>query len=176
MKILTTTDGSKESRAVIPVVRQLASGGKASVMLLSVVQRPAATARAPAGPAEVIPGAQLGSTGALQMNPEAILEPGAARWAESPDQAVTRVEAEAQDALRDLASELKRDGIEVATAVVMSKDVPEAIIDEAKEGGYDLIAMATHGRSGLRAIVQGSVAAAVLKSGVAPVVLVRPKE
>jgi nucleotide-binding universal stress UspA family protein len=35
--------------------------------------------------------------------------------------------------------------------------------------------MATHGRSGLREIVHGSVAAAVLRSGVAPVLLVRPK-
>jgi nucleotide-binding universal stress UspA family protein len=48
------------------------------------------------------------------------------------------------------------------------------IVDFAREVGFDLIVMATHGRSGLSELVQGSIAEAVLKSGVAPVLLVRP--
>jgi hypothetical protein len=40
----------------------------------------------------------------------------------------------------------------------------------------DLVVMATHGRSGISRVVQGSVAGRVLRAGVAPVVLVRPAE
>jgi nucleotide-binding universal stress UspA family protein len=52
--------------------------------------------------------------------------------------------------------------------------VAKAIIDFARENKVDVIAMATHGRGGLNELVQGSVAAAVVRSGVAPVLLIRP--
>ena len=45
----------------------------------------------------------------------------------------------------------------------------------AREEGANLIAMATHGRGAVGQLVQGSVAAEVLRSGVAPVLLVRPQ-
>jgi nucleotide-binding universal stress UspA family protein len=51
--------------------------------------------------------------------------------------------------------------------------VAEAIIRVAEEQRIDVIAMATHGRSGLQRAVYGSVAEQVLRSSSKPVLLVR---
>jgi nucleotide-binding universal stress UspA family protein len=58
----------------------------------------------------------------------------------------------------------------------MAENPAGAIIEYAREHDFDLIAMATHGRGGLTQLVQGSVASAVVKSGVAPVMLIRPSK
>ena len=51
--------------------------------------------------------------------------------------------------------------------------VAEAIVRVAAEEKVDVIAMATHGRSGIRRAVYGSVAEQVLRSSATPVLLVR---
>jgi nucleotide-binding universal stress UspA family protein len=51
--------------------------------------------------------------------------------------------------------------------------VAAAIIDAAQEQRIDLIAMATHGRSGMQRVVYGSVAEQVLRSSSKPILLVR---
>jgi nucleotide-binding universal stress UspA family protein len=51
--------------------------------------------------------------------------------------------------------------------------VADAIIRTADEQQIDVIVMATHGRSGLRRVVYGSVADQVLRSSTKPVLLVR---
>jgi nucleotide-binding universal stress UspA family protein len=48
------------------------------------------------------------------------------------------------------------------------------IIDRARQEHVDLIAMATHGRTGLMRALAGSVCERVIRSGVAPVVVLRP--
>lgn len=55
------------------------------------------------------------------------------------------------------------------------EDAAEALLEFAREQQVDLIAVATHGRSGLARMVMGSVADALLRSQVAPVYLVRPE-
>jgi nucleotide-binding universal stress UspA family protein len=47
------------------------------------------------------------------------------------------------------------------------------IVRFAKEGGYDLIVMGTHGRSGLARVLLGSVAARVVRTAVCPVLTVK---
>jgi nucleotide-binding universal stress UspA family protein len=51
--------------------------------------------------------------------------------------------------------------------------VAAAIIDAAQQERIDLIAMATHGRSGMQRVVYGSVAEQVLRSSSKPILLVR---
>jgi nucleotide-binding universal stress UspA family protein len=51
--------------------------------------------------------------------------------------------------------------------------VAAAIVHTMEDEGIDLIVMATHGRSGLKRVVYGSVAEQVLRSSSAPVLLVR---
>jgi nucleotide-binding universal stress UspA family protein len=57
--------------------------------------------------------------------------------------------------------------------VVREGPVAEAIVRAADEERIDVIAMATHGRSGLQRVVYGSVAEGVLRSSARPVLLVR---
>ena len=62
------------------------------------------------------------------------------------------------------------------TAVLDAADVPNAIVDYAKEHKADYIAMATHGRAGLRRLFLGSVAEVVVRHATVPVVLYPPSE
>jgi len=57
--------------------------------------------------------------------------------------------------------------------LVREGSVAEAIVRAAEEERIDVIAMATHGRSGLQRVVYGSVAEQVLRSSARPVLLVR---
>jgi len=54
------------------------------------------------------------------------------------------------------------------------EDVARSIVEHASELGSDLIVMCTHGRSGLRTWLLGSIAQQVIALGVTPVLLVRP--
>jgi nucleotide-binding universal stress UspA family protein len=62
-------------------------------------------------------------------------------------------------------------GITIETAV--EGGVPaEVILQRARAGGYDLVVMGTHGRTGLRRLLLGSVAEAVIRGAACPVVTV----
>ena len=62
-----------------------------------------------------------------------------------------------------LSSELSEASIKSTGAVVVSKSVAESIGDYAAKEGVDLIAMYTHGRTGLAKLLKGSVTADVKK-------------
>ena len=78
--------------------------------------------------------------------------------------------------LVNLAEELKKRDLRVTTMVRIGQQVAVEIIDFAKEVGADLIAMCTHGRSGITRWVLGSVTLKVLTRAETPVLLVRAKE
>ena len=82
---------------------------------------------------------------------------------------------DALEYLAPLAAELKRRGIRVRTQVRRGEPVEE-IVDCAREVDADLIAMTTHGRSGLGRWLFGSVAEAVLREAEIPVFLMRMTE
>jgi nucleotide-binding universal stress UspA family protein len=52
-------------------------------------------------------------------------------------------------------------------------DVPEAIVEAARRGSYDLVVMATHGRHGLGHMLRGSVTENVIRRAPCPVVTLR---
>jgi nucleotide-binding universal stress UspA family protein len=60
------------------------------------------------------------------------------------------------------------------TVALVADDVDTALADFAKEHHIDLIAMASHGRTGLARVVMGSHAARMLGRRLAPVMVVRP--
>lgn len=64
------------------------------------------------------------------------------------------------------------DGVAIET-LVREGPVAEAIVRAAADEQIDMIAMATHGRSGIQRAVYGSVAEQVLRSSTKPVLLVR---
>lgn len=76
--------------------------------------------------------------------------------------------------LADLATRLQERGFTVQTAVRQGKP-PAAIVAAADELGADLIAMTTHGRGGLRAVLMGSTVEQVLHAATRPLLLARPR-
>jgi nucleotide-binding universal stress UspA family protein len=83
--------------------------------------------------------------------------------------------AEARSYLAPIAAQLAAAGIRVTTEVRRGEPVLE-ILAGAREMGADLIAMTTHGRSGLGRLLFGSVAEAVLRQTEVPVFLMRLTE
>jgi nucleotide-binding universal stress UspA family protein len=80
--------------------------------------------------------------------------------------------AEAERYLDSLAAELRDRGVRVRTVVRRGDPVTE-IATAARELEVDLVAMTTHGRSGLGRLLFGSVAEAVLRSTDLPVLMMR---
>ncbi|MCC7118717.1 MAG: universal stress protein [Anaerolineales bacterium] len=68
---------------------------------------------------------------------------------------------------------LSKNAIHVV-GIVREGSVPDMIVEVAKEIQADLIAMSTHGRSGLQRILMGSVAEQVVSIAPVPVILFRP--
>jgi nucleotide-binding universal stress UspA family protein len=172
--ILATLDGSTESHGILPVLQEVAVAMKATVRLLTVVRPAEATYGQPSVPGIGISEARAVGPGTSDPALPRTGAPGEPRFGESREQAIARVDHVALERLDITARPLRDAGLTVIPAVVMSEDVAASIIAAAREHKVDMIAMATHGRSGIRAIVQGSVAAEVLRSGVAPMLMVRP--
>lgn len=85
------------------------------------------------------------------------------------------LDKEEQAALDYLNDHVKKLGSK-ARARVVRGDAGTAVLDAADEEKADLIAISTHGRSGLRRFLFGSVATKLLEGAKAPVLFLRPKE
>jgi nucleotide-binding universal stress UspA family protein len=83
--------------------------------------------------------------------------------------------ADAEEYLRPVAAQLTGRGVRVRTAVRRGRPVEE-ILAAARETDADLVAMTTHGRSGLGRLLFGSVAEAVLRQSDRPVFLMKLSE
>lgn len=84
---------------------------------------------------------------------------------------------EIRDVLNEIARPLQKEGYNVSTAVRFGEPAEEILAFVASaDKPVDLIAMATHGRSGLSRLLKGSVAEDVLRQSGVPLMLVRPPE
>ena len=84
-------------------------------------------------------------------------------------------ELDAQGYLEPLVASLKAKGVGAGARVRIGDPATE-IVAAAKEINADLIAMTTHGRSGLGRLLFGSVAEAILRGSPIPVFLLRTSE
>lgn len=143
-KMLVTLDGSKESELVIPYIEELASRLNGEVVLFQAVTPPS--------PVYAVPGytAQLPYTTAQ----------------------VELWKAEAEAYLKNMADDFKRRRIKVKSKVRIG-DAAHEIIKFADEEHADLVAMSTHGRSGITRWALGSTADKVLRAGNTSLFLVR---
>ena len=79
----------------------------------------------------------------------------------------------AQDRLAEVKLSFDRDEIEVDTKVIRGISPSEGIIHVADEVGADLILMGSHGRTGFKKMMLGSVAQNVLTQSPIPVLIVK---
>jgi universal stress protein A len=83
-------------------------------------------------------------------------------------------EQQKRDFAAKLAEFARELGGGVRTEVIDGLDAALAIVDYCKQEKADFIAMASHGRSGLRRLLMGSVAEAVLRRSTVPVIVFPP--
>ncbi|MEX0785999.1 MAG: universal stress protein [Dehalococcoidia bacterium] len=169
-KLLVPLDQSPLSEEALGVVKDLLGMGIQEVTLLTIADAPKPTRRRRTGLRAPLP-ISASATGPFVPSVIPASDP---QYAESRDQAVERREHELLDYLAIAGGPLvKRKP--VIHAAVHFGDPAKEIIAYAKREKVDMIVMATHGRSGLSRTLHGSVTSAVIGSGVAPVLVVRPK-
>lgn len=88
---------------------------------------------------------------------------------------IERVTEEAKVYLRGLQGEFQAKGIEADT-IVDNGPVVTCVLEEAIRKNVDLIAMASHGRTGLARAFYGSVASGILNQADRPLLLIRAQE
>src|SRR5690606_29647766 len=71
-------------------------------------------------------------------------------------------------------SELRAEDINVRTQVIEGFAVAAIICDYINDEGIDLVVMSTHGRSGIRRFLFGSVANKIMECAKVPVLLIHP--
>lgn len=89
---------------------------------------------------------------------------------------VEKMSEEVRDNLEKARIKVEKANIPCETIVHMGGKPHEFIVQEAKEKSIDLIAMGTHGRSGLKRILMGSVAQNVIGHAPCPVIVVPAAE
>lgn len=84
--------------------------------------------------------------------------------------------AQAKKYLNDIETIAKEAGVEFDSSYVVNDYPYEAIIETARDKGCDLIAMASHGRKGLKGLLLGSETQKVLTHSLIPVLVYRSVE
>jgi nucleotide-binding universal stress UspA family protein len=150
-RILVCLDGSRLAEQIMPYAAEEAICFQSKLVLLQVVQEPVAFSPGFPGEAPVPVQTEIMVAGAK----EALIS--------------------AKKYLEKLARPLRKKGIQVRT-VAIPGGAGEAILDYANTNNISLIAIATHGRGGLRRAVFGSVADHVLRESGLPVLVIRPQD
>jgi nucleotide-binding universal stress UspA family protein len=81
---------------------------------------------------------------------------------------------EAEEYLAPISAALRSQGVDTSWSIRRGQPAHE-ILAAAKESGADLVAMATHGRTGVGRLLFGSVAEAVLRHASVPVFMIRER-
>jgi nucleotide-binding universal stress UspA family protein len=105
------------------------------------------------------------------LEPPSPIELVASAGVVTPDTFTLR-EIDAKRYLSEIERRLSKKGLRVRTRVTLGSPAEE-ILAAARSTGADLIAMATHGRSGVARVLLGSVAESVLRAAPLPVLLIR---
>lgn len=154
-KILACLDGSALAEEILPLVEEQAACFKADLILLQVIR----------SPAQVVPATAL-EAGMLIPPTESEINLNLRQAQEMQVGALAYLERTAQP--------LRVRGVKVECAVIEGKP-EQVILDYASQNCVDLIALASHGRSGLGRAVYGSVAEHVMKNSGLPMLIIRPK-
>ncbi|HET7089727.1 MAG TPA: universal stress protein [Anaerolineae bacterium] len=155
--IIVPLDGSETAEQVLPYVRDLVRGRTVTVHLISVAPLSAT--------------APVSAVAPLRMYPLVVSRADF----EAQTQERNRIESELRNYLNGVAMTLAQGN--VATSVEVRFGEPaEEILALQSEVRADLIAMCTHGRTGLARWAYGSVAEKVTRHADCPVLLVRARK
>lgn len=169
LRILAPFDQTTFSQATTSLLSRLARLPDPEITLMTVAHAPTGTPRrrstrklvtAPVVANTVVP---------------IVLSGLAPQAAETPEQATERVLEELNAYLRSIAARIASTGT-IATEAHISDHPSEIIIESAREHDADVIVMATHSRGGLARALFGSTTEKVVRSGVAPVLIVHPTD
>src|SRR5450756_790220 len=145
--ILVPLDGSELGEGVLPYAKDLGSRLHAKVHFLQVFE------------------GEMPDLGEARSDGRVAIEAAAEQ--------TEREEKAAGNYLSQLVSNWRAEGIDAGYTVVEGAPAVK-IIETAHSLGVDLIAMSTHGRSGLGRLVSGSVTDEVVRQAGIPVLLVKP--
>jgi nucleotide-binding universal stress UspA family protein len=166
-KILIPLDGSEFSRRILPHICSFLNSTDNELILLHVAEPPRGIVGEPARPVTHMPDILPMYQSARDIE--------FARHPIYTTQLEDSLRATLEDELHADVVRLQEAGYTVSVAVKFG-DPAHEIIDFVKDEAIDLIAMATHGRTGLSRLLFGSVAEQVLRIASVPVMLVRPFE
>jgi nucleotide-binding universal stress UspA family protein len=164
--MLVTLDGSAWSEGILEAAEQLARESHAKVYLLRLFAPVHDVGRLGIAPAS----GQISTAMYADVPPPAT----DVHEMEATTQAAARGDAEALAYLQPIVTRFA--GLEAEPIVRESAHPARDIIATAERLGVNLIAMTTHGRTGLAHALLGSVAEEVVRSGGIPVLLVRPAQ
>jgi nucleotide-binding universal stress UspA family protein len=143
-KIMVPLDGSELAECVLPHVEAFIEGCHANHFVFVRVVEPAATFY----------------SGDYPISPEVMKE------------RETAEEKIARDYLDQVVRRLEHENIELLSEVLVG-NVADSLADYSEINEFDLILIATHGRTGVSRWVRGSIADKVLRSSHIPVLMVR---
>jgi nucleotide-binding universal stress UspA family protein len=161
--ILVPLDGSDFSRQIIPAITDLLDPQANTLILLRVAELPVGIS----SPPWPVSGGWVLPTHLGERDLERVRHPIYA------DQEEESARAAMTHELSEEARPLERAGYSVRVLVRFG-EAAEEIIDIVRDGTADMVAMATHSRSGLSHFVLGSVAEQVLRGVDVPVMLLHP--
>ncbi|MFT5701356.1 MAG: nucleotide-binding universal stress UspA family protein [Desulforhopalus sp.] len=153
-RILIPLDGSKFGEAALSYVEELISRlapeEKVEITLFHVITAVKHPIHIP----------MAGATISVQYNEEELAE----------------MKGAATDFLNKVSGRLRSEKVTVICKVSVNENPADEIIKAEVEVNADLVAMSTHGRSGISRFATGSVADKVLRGGTVPVLMVRASE
>jgi nucleotide-binding universal stress UspA family protein len=142
-KILVPLDGSERAEAIMPHAIDIAQCSGGEIILLTVIE-PEILLISPYDPLSV----------------------------RESDEVVAAQTSEAEAYLQEKCAHLRELGLNVQSRVKHGP-VVEIVIEVANAEAVDLIAMASHGRTGLARVIFGSVATGILNQARQPLLLIR---
>jgi len=146
-KIVVPLDGSQLAEHIIPYAKGLAKAMDSEVILLQVIEPV--------------------STFHFEISPETF------DWTKYEKDHLAQAERKAKEYLGRNERDLRSDGVKVSSALAQGK-AADSILKYADDNSVSVIALATHGFSGVAKWVYGSVASKIIMSSSKPVLLVRP--
>jgi nucleotide-binding universal stress UspA family protein len=149
-KILVCLDGSQLAEQIVPYVLSEALAFKSKVILLKVLSIPSL------------------------LTPDLPGFPGVPVHTSSTLDKVVKEKDRAKEYLEQISQPLRKKGLRVE-CITLEGPPGSTITSYANENKVDLIAIATHGHSGLRHLLFGSVAEVVIRDASVPILMIKPK-